>query len=186
MPRSAPLPSLPTIALATLALIALAPSLGCAREATGPDVPVEIGDLGMDPTSGAFVVVLEEQGGVRRLPIWIGHSEARAIASELEHEVPLRPNTHDLAKRLVDRLDGALERVVVTELSEGIYYARIDLRAGGRRLAVDSRPSDAIALALRYGAPLFVREAVFEQSDEAERAPPRGDSRDRQVRHRSL
>lgn len=134
----------------------------------GADVAVRVGTIALDPRANAPVVVLEEVEGARRLPIWIGVAEARSIASELEHEERVRPNTHDLAKRLVDRLEGAVERVVVTRLDEGIYYALITLHRRGERFRVDARPSDAIAIALRYGAPLFVREPLFEEGGEAE------------------
>ncbi|HSJ96560.1 MAG TPA: bifunctional nuclease family protein [Myxococcota bacterium] len=124
------------------------------------DVAVEVASIAVDP-SGTPVVLLEDIDGERSLPIWIGLAEAHSIAAEMEHRRPPRPNTHDLAKRLIDDLEGALDRVVVTELREGTYYAVIFLSTRGRRIEVDARPSDAIALALRCGAPLFVREALF-------------------------
>jgi bifunctional DNase/RNase len=153
-------------------LAVLVPALGatlasCRREASDPDVEVRVDTVAVDPSSNSPVVILAELRGERRLPIWIGIPEAQSIASELEREEPVRPNTHDLAKRLIERLDGAVERIVVHELSEGIYYAAIELRSQGRRLRVDARPSDAIAIALRTRAPLFVREALFERSLEA-------------------
>lgn len=124
------------------------------------DVAVEVASLAVDP-NGTPVVLLEDRRGERSLPIWIGLAEAHSIAAEMEHRRPPRPNTHDLAKRLIDDLEGALERVVVTDLRDGTYYAVIFLSTRGRRIEVDARPSDAIALALRCGAPLFVREALF-------------------------
>ena len=143
-------------------------AVACDRGAVStPDVEVRVDTLAVDPTSNSPVVILEELEGRRRLPIWIGFAEAQSIAAELERAKPVRPNTHDLTKRLIDRLEGAVERIVVTELSEGIYYARIQLRAPNGRVDVDARPSDAIAIGLRYGAPLFVRERLFDQSFEA-------------------
>lgn len=134
----------------------------CSEDAPEPgaDVAVEVGSIAVDP-SGSPVVLLEDRRGERSLPIWIGLAEAHSIAAEMEHRQLPRPNTHDLAKRLIDGLEGQLERVVVTELREGTYYAVIFLSAHGRRIEVDARPSDAIALALRFRAPLFVRERLF-------------------------
>lgn len=151
------------VPLLVLALAALACSGGGAP--SRDDVAVVVGMVTIDPMSKTPVVILEEQRGGRRLPIWIGVNEARAIAQRLEDVTPPRPNTHDLAQRLVEGLDGAVERVTVTELRESTYYAVIALRAGEGRIEIDSRPSDAIALALRTAAPVFVREALFEAGD---------------------
>jgi hypothetical protein len=133
-----------------------------------PEVAVRVEAVTLDPHSNSPVLVLEELEGSRRLPIWIGFSEARSIATVLENQWQPRPNTHDLAKRLIDQLEGKVERVVVTRLTEEIYYALIVVEAQGRTLEVDARPSDAIAIGLRYEAPLFVREAVFERSVEGQ------------------
>lgn len=131
-----------------------------------PEVAVRVEAVTLDPHSNSPVLVLGELEGSRRLPIWIGFSEARSIATVLENQWQPRPNTHDLAKRLIDQLEGEVERVVVTRLTEEIYYALIIVKAQGRIVEVDARPSDAIAIGLRYEAPLFVREAVFEHSVE--------------------
>jgi bifunctional DNase/RNase len=131
-----------------------------------PEVAVRVEAVTVDPHSNSPVLVLGELEGSRRLPIWIGFSEARSIASALENQWQPRPNTHDLAKRLIDQLEGKVERVVVTRLSDEIYYALIVVDARGRTVEVDARPSDAIAIGLRYRAPLFVREAVFERTVE--------------------
>jgi bifunctional DNase/RNase len=147
------------------ALALLVPSCSPVPE-TGPEVAVRVEAVTLDPHSNSPVLVLEELEGPRRLPIWIGFSEARSIASVLENQSHPRPNTHDLAKRLIDQLEGRVERVVVTRLTEEIYYALIVVNAQGRMVEVDARPSDAIAIGLRYQAPLFVREAVFERSVE--------------------
>jgi hypothetical protein len=131
------------------------------------DVAVKVGSVALDERVGSPVVVLEEWEGDRSLPIWIGLAEAQSIAAEMEHVRPERPNTHDLATRLIDGLEGEVERVVVTELRSGTYFATIHLRARGRVIEVDSRPSDAIAIALRTGAPLFARDELL-SSDGAE------------------
>ena len=133
------------------------------------DVAVRVGGIGLDPLTDTPVVVLEEEGGERSLPIWIGEAEARSIASEMERVVPLRPNTHDLAKRLLRGLEATVDRAIVTDLQEGTYYAVLVVHTGGRRVEIDSRPSDAIAIALRVHAPLFVRSLLFEDADEEER-----------------
>ena len=138
-----------------------------------PDVGVKVASIAVD-SSGAPVVILEESGGGRALPIWIGVAEARSIAAEIERLRPPRPNSHDLAKRLIEGLDGAIERVVVTELRDGTYYALILLAARGQRIEIDARPSDAIALALRFDAPLFVREALFDDVGRALQPPAEG------------
>jgi hypothetical protein len=139
-----------------------------------PEVAVRVESVTLDPHSNSPVLVLGELEGSRRLPIWIGFSEARSIASVLENQSQPRPNTHDLAKRLIDQLEGRVERVVVTRLTEEIYYALIVVDAQGRILEVDARPSDAIAIGLRYQAPLFVREAVFEHTVEGRRGEEPG------------
>lgn len=141
---------------------------GCSPDPRAePEVPVRVEAVAIDPSSNSPVLVLEEIEGSRRLPIWIGFSEARSIAAALEKAQQPRPNTHDLAKRLIDQLEGKVERIVVTRLSEEIYYALIVVSAQGRTLEIDARPSDAIAIGLRYQAPLFVRETVFGDSVES-------------------
>lgn len=165
-----PQPILRSLVVVFVAALALAAACRGERpEASGdegPEVAVRVETVALDRRANAPVVILEELEGSRRLPIWIGVAEARSIASQLEREEPVRPNTHDLAKRLVDRLEGAVERVVVTRLHEGVYYALITLAHDGDHYSVDARPSDAIAIALRYGAPLFVREPLFEKGGE--------------------
>ena len=130
-------------------------------------VAVRVAGVALDESADSPVVILEELDGARRLPIWIGLSEAHSIAARLASETPPRPNSHDLAQRLIEGLDGRVERVVVTALRDGIYYARIDLVHDGRTLEVDARPSDAIAIALRLSAPLFVEAALFDTAGPA-------------------
>ena len=125
------------------------------------------------------VVVLEEEEGSRWLPIWIGSAEARSIALEIESLRSPRPNTHDLARDLIHQLDAKVARVVVTELRDGTYYAILHLSRDGRIVAVDARPSDAIAIALRAHAPIFVREPLFAQGNAEE--PVAGDAPRREI-----
>lgn len=126
-----------------------------------PNVPVRVGVVAVDEHD-LPVVVLEEEDGPRWLPIWIGVSEARSIAREMEQAPVVRPNTHDLAERLIRDLSGELEHVVVTELQGGTYFARLVLRSRGSTLDIDARPSDAIAIALRADVPIFVRSSLLD------------------------
>ena len=144
------------------------------REAANPDVAVRVDSVVLDERVGSPVVVLLEREGERSLPIWIGMAEAQSIAAEMEKFRPERPNTHDLATRLIHGLEGEVERVVVTELRGGTFYAVLVIEAHGKRIEIDARPSDAIATALRVGAPILVREPVF---DEAGEEPPSEDRR---------
>ncbi len=156
-------------ALATLLLLSLTPAwVACgANGADDAEIAVRVETVAMDHDTRSPVVILEEVNGSRRLPIWIGHAEAGSIDSRLREEPAIRPNTHDLATRLIDGLDGEVLRVVVTDLEGGIYYARIVLERSGQILEIDSRPSDAIAIALRTGAPVFVTEPLFSRTLEA-------------------
>jgi len=143
-------------------------ALGCAdgEPGRGPrDVRVRVASVGFD-AHHAPVVILEEHGGDRVLPIWIGTAEAGSIAAEIHRRPPPRPNFHDFAKRVIQSLDAEVIQVVVTEIREGTYYATLSLRTNGRRIEIDSRPSDAIAMALRMDAPILVREPLFEQADD--------------------
>ena len=130
------------------------------------DVPVTLKRIGMQEGVGP-VLILEEQQGSRWLPIWIGRSEAESITRALEGHSPRRPNTHDLARNLIDVLGASVERCVVTELRADVYYARLVVRVESAALEIDSRPSDAIAIALRAKAPIFVRASLFDEDNEA-------------------
>ena len=123
------------------------------------------------------IVLLKERDGERFLPIWIGNVEATAIAFALQGVATQRPLTHDLLKNLLDELVVSIERVVITELKEGTFYATIELRQNGSKFSVSSRPSDAIALAVRANTPIFAEEVLdeaglavpAEQEDEVEK-----------------
>ncbi len=110
------------------------------------------------------IVLLKEQTGERFLPIWIGAVEATAIAFALQGVETVRPMTHDLMRDLLGSLDVTVDRIVVTELREGTFYAEIQMTADGETVVVSSRPSDAIALGVRATAPIFADEAVLEEA----------------------
>ena len=124
-------------------------------------VHTRIASLLMDPNSGLPVVVLIETGGPRALPIVIGVVEAEAIALALESVKLPRPRTHDLLRDLMRNLGGTLERVVVSDLQDSTFFATLHIRKGREVVTIDSRPSDAIALACRTGAQIYVEESVL-------------------------
>ncbi|MBI5028684.1 MAG: bifunctional nuclease family protein [Actinobacteria bacterium] len=130
-------------------------------------IEVRIASLAVD-SRGQPVVVLApasaEQGARRLLPIWIGVPEATAIMLAVAGEAPSRPQVYDLMTTLLDRLDADVEKVVVTRLEGGTFFAEITLATPSGREVVDARPSDSIALAVRTGAPVFVAEAVFAEA----------------------
>lgn len=110
------------------------------------------------------VVILKEVNGDRHLPIWIGAYEAEAIAMELQGVAAARPLPYDLIKAIVGDLGGAVDRILVTELSQDIYYARIVIQQNGRAVEIDSRPSDAIAIAVRARVPILVDDTVMDRA----------------------
>jgi uncharacterized protein len=126
-------------------------------------IQCEILGLSSSPsTGGAYAIVLKEVNGNRRLPIIIGSFEAQAIALEIEGIKPPRPLTHDLLKQVVDNLGASITEVIIDELRENTFYAKIILEVSALTNEIDSRPSDAIALAVRAQAPIFVSEQVME------------------------
>ncbi len=127
-------------------------------------IKMEIKGLLMDPVSNMPVVILRDTEKGLFLPIWVGIFEANAIALEMEKVSTPRPMTHDLLKNLLAELDAHVERVVINDLRENTFFARIHLTRKDSTLSVDSRPSDAIALALRSHAEIFVEEEVLEKS----------------------
>lgn len=140
-------------------------------------VQCEILGLSSSPsTGGAYAIVLKEYDGPRRLPIIIGSFEAQAIALEIESIKPPRPLTHDLLKQVIDSLGGSVVEVIINELRENTFYAKIILEMSGITNEIDARPSDAIALSVRTQTPIYVAESVLETagfipSDEIEKEP---------------
>jgi uncharacterized protein len=129
------------------------------------EIEVKIRALMMDPNSGTPIIILKDVNSETMLPIWVGAYEANAIALEIEKIAPQRPMTHDLLRNLIVEMGASVERVVVTELRDNTFFAVIEMRAGdGTALMLDSRPSDAIALALRADCPIFVDMEVIRAS----------------------
>lgn len=138
-------------------------------------VAVEVRGLMLDPRSNVPIVILRELEGSLFLPIWIGIFEANAIALRLEGVETPRPLTHDLLRSVLDHLDTRVRRVVVSELRDSTFFARIVLERGDEESELDARPSDAIALALRTGAEIFVRRDVLDQAKAVDLAAPADD-----------
>ena len=129
---------------------------------------MKVSGIALDPFTNTPIVILKDLTGERVLPIWIGFMEASAIAMELEKTPRARPLTHHLMKALLETLKFSVIRVDVTDLRNDTFYAEIRLQRGSEEHIVDSRPSDAIAIALRTGSPIFVRDEVLEKSKKLE------------------
>jgi bifunctional DNase/RNase len=131
------------------------------------EVEMKIRGLMMDPVTNMPIVILKDLSGNSVLPIWVGVYEANAIALEIEKVATPRPMTHDLIKTLLLGLNTAVNKVVVSELKDETFYAVIWLDRDGELISVDSRPSDALALALRLDCPIYVEETVLKSSKQA-------------------
>lgn len=127
-------------------------------------IPLELVGVRIELPTNQPIVLLRETGGVRYLPIWIGATEATAIAFALEGVEPQRPLTHDLLRDVSTGLGATVDRVVVNDLREGIYYADLVMSMGEEEIVISARPSDAIALAARTDANLFASEQVLEEA----------------------
>jgi len=128
---------------------------------------VELEILGLSSNhsqSGSFTLVMGEVDGVRRLPIVIGMFEAQAIAIEIEKIIPNRPMTHDLFKSFADSFQFEIDRIIISEMKEGVFYAKILCKNELTEVEIDSRPSDAIAIAVRFGAGIFCSEKVIAEA----------------------
>ncbi len=124
---------------------------------------MKVRGLVFDPHTNMYIVILNDEENKEVLPIWIGKFEANAICFILEGITPPRPMTHDLTKSILDTLDIKIISIVISNLKDNTYYAKIHLSSHGSEVVVDSRPSDGIALALRASAPIFVSEDVLEK-----------------------
>jgi uncharacterized protein len=131
-------------------------------------IEMTIKGLMIDPITNMPIIILRDQDGQRVLPIWVGVFEANAIALQIENVQTPRPMTHDLLKNVIDDLRAHVERIVVCELKENTFYARIHMTSSGRAFEVDARPSDAIALALRTRSPIYVEETVIQNARSVE------------------
>lgn len=128
---------------------------------------IELEILGLSSSqsqSGSFALVLGETQGSRRLPIIIGMFEAQAIAIEIEKIVPNRPMTHDLFKSFANSFDFTVEEIIISDLKEGVFFAKIMCSDGSRNLEIDARPSDAIAIGLRFSVPIYTYENVLSEA----------------------
>ncbi len=125
---------------------------------------MDVKALIVDPIANMPVIILRDDEEKNFLPIWVGVFEANAIALQMEGITTPRPMTHDLLRNVISQVRGEVEKVLISKLQENTFYAEIYLDIDGRKLTVDSRPSDAIALALRASAPVFVEETVLEKS----------------------
>lgn len=139
-------------------------------------IEMTIKGLMVDPITNMPIVLLRDKEGQKVLPIWVGVFEANAIALQIENITPQRPMTHDLLNNVIHDLKADIQKIVVSDLKENTFYALIYLTIGGEVMAVDARPSDAIALALRARAPIFVEDRVIENARSVEIAPDKADN----------
>src|SRR6185295_8297328 len=132
------------------------------RARQSDEIEMQVRNVGFDEATASPVVILQAAAGGRLLPIWIGPMEAQSIALEMQKMTPPRPLTHDLVKRILDGTGVVMRRVRITALEQQTFFATIVLDRDGREIEIDSRASDAIALALRAPCPILVSRAVFE------------------------
>ena len=128
-------------------------------------IQMAVGGLTLDPVTKTPIVILKDTENKLNLPIWIGLLEATAMATEIEGIKMARPMTHDLLKTILGEVGCSVESVEITELKENTYYASVNLKLAGRQVIIDSRPSDAIALALRTKSPIYVAKAVLDHDE---------------------
>src|SRR5881396_1846728 len=127
-------------------------------------IEMTIKGLMVDPLTNMLIVILRDQEGQRVLPIWVGIFEANAIALQIENIPTPRPMTHDLLRNIIQDLRASVQKIVVCDLQENTFYALIYLTVNGDTVAIDARPSDAIALALRTRAPIYVEDSVIDHA----------------------
>jgi uncharacterized protein len=138
-------------------------------------IEMTIKGLMIDPITEMPIIILRDQEGQHVLPIWVGRFEANAIALQIENVTTPRPMTHDLLRNVIHDLKAEVRKIVVSDLKENTFYALIHLEVRGEALAIDARPSDAIALALRARAPIFVEDHVIDGAKTIDFAPDKGD-----------
>src|SRR5689334_16070252 len=146
-------------------------------------IEMTIKGLMVDPLTNMPIVILRDKEGQKVLPIWVGIFEANAIALQIENVATPRPMTHDLLRNVIHDLNATVQKIVVSDLQDNTFYALIYLTRNGETLTIDSRPSDAIALALRTRAPIFVEESVIDNAKPFDAA---GDKPDAERLHKWL
>ena len=139
-------------------------------------IEMTIKGLMVDPITNSPIVILRDKEGQRVLPIWMGIFEANAIALQIENISTPRPMTHDLLRNVIQDLKASVQKVVVCDLQENTFYALIYLALDGDTVAIDARPSDAIALALRTRAPIFVEDTVLDNAKTADFTSEKSDA----------
>ena len=140
------------------------------------EIQMTVKGLMIDPITNMPIIILRDKDGQRVLPIWVGVFEANAIALQMENVTTPRPMTHDLLKNVIVDLKADIQKIVVSDLKENTFYALIYLTVAGEVMAVDARPSDAIALALRAHAPIFVEEKVIDHAKTSDLVPEKGET----------
>jgi len=134
-------------------------------------IKMKVAGVTLDPVSNAPIIILKDSKDEKTLPIWIGIFEASSIAIKLEGIHTPRPLTHDLLRSVIESLNAKVVRIVINDLKDNVFYAKIHIRIGRRVVQVDSRPSDAIALALRTDSPIYVEEKVIDKLQKEELQP---------------
>ncbi len=129
---------------------------------------MKVSGIALDPFTNTPIVILKDEANEKTLPIWIGFMEASSIAMELEKTPRIRPITHDLVKNLIEKLGFIVSKIEVTDLKNDTFYATMHLKKDSEEYVLDARPSDAIAIALRFDSPIFVNEEVIKKSKSIE------------------
>jgi len=138
-------------------------------------IKMKVVGVTLDPVTNVPIIILKDQKNERTLPIWIGIFEASAIAIKLEGIQTPRPLTHDLLRTVIEILNGKVSRVVIDDLKDNVFYAKIFIKLGRKTVEIDSRPSDAIALALRTQSPIYINEEVIVKMQKEEVKPSRSE-----------
>ena len=139
-------------------------------------IEMVIKSLMFDPVTNLPIIILRDRDGHHMLPIWMGVFEANAIALQIENVASARPSTHDLLKNVIEDLNADIKKIVVHDLKDNTFYALLYVEVNGETVAIDARPSDAIALALRASAPIFIDKKVIENAKQIDLVPDKKDS----------
>jgi len=139
-------------------------------------IEMMIKSLMFDPVTNLPIIILRDKDGHHMLPIWMGVFEANAIAMQIENVASVRPTTHDLLKNVIEDLNAVIKKIVVHDLKDNTFYAFLYLEVNGETVVVDARPSDAIALALRASAPIFIDKNVVENAQQLDLVPDKNNT----------